>query len=99
MNAKEIIMEGRILHHCVGGDNYLRKHNNGETAILFLRKVESPDEPYYTIEIKNTKILQWYGLRDGKPDKEIIEPWLDEYVEHLSSSKKSANQELLMAAG
>lgn len=99
MNAKEIIMEGRILHHCVGRDNYLRKHNNGETAILFLRKVESPDEPYYTIEIKNTKILQWYGLRDGKPDKEIIEPWLDEYVEHLNSSKKSANQELLMAAG
>ena len=25
-SAEEIVMEGRILHHCVGGDSYLRKH-------------------------------------------------------------------------
>ena len=99
MNAKEIIMEGRILHHCVGGDNYLRKHNDGKTTILFLRKADSTDAPYYTIEIRDKEILQWYGLKDNKPDKETIEPWINEYVEHLNKSRKGLNQELLQAAG
>ena len=88
MNAGEIILEGRMLHHCVGGDSYLSKHNRGETAILFLRREESPDNSYYTIEIKGNEIVQWYGLRDKKPDKEIIGPWLDKYVESLKGTKK-----------
>lgn len=96
-DAAEIIMEGRILHHCVGGDNYLRKHNEGKTTILFIRKAESPNEPYYTVEIKGKEIIQWYGIRDSKPDKEIIGPWLEAYVEHLKNKKKPA--ELLQAAG
>ena len=84
MSAGEIIMEGRFLHHCVSGGTYLSKHNKGETSILFLRRKETPDIPYYTIEIKGNQIIQWYGLRDKKPDREIIEPWLDRYVEYLS---------------
>lgn len=86
-DAKEIVEEGRTLHHCVGGSNYLNKHSKGETAILFLRKLETPDEPYYTIEIKDNTILQWYGYNDKKPEQEIIGPWLDGYVEHLKSKK------------
>ena len=98
-DAKEIIMEGRILHHCVGGDGYLRKHNKGETTILFLRKAENKDEPYYTIEINKNEIIQWYGLRDKKPDREIIEPWLEEYVKHLNGQRlKETTQQLLQEA-
>lgn len=97
-DAAEIIMEGRTLHHCVGGDNYLSKHNNGETTILFLRKCESANEPYYTIEIKGDHIIQWYGLRDKKPDEEMIGPWLERYVEWLKAGKKK-EQVLLQAAG
>lgn len=89
-DAEEIIMEGRLQHHCVGGENYLRKHNDGKTVILFLRKVETPDIPYYTIEMRNNEILQWYGIRDGKPDKEIIGPYLDEYQEHLKGKVRKA---------
>jgi len=50
-SATEIIMEGRLLHHCVGGDNYLRKHSEGKSYILFLRFKEDKRTPYYTIEI------------------------------------------------
>ena len=82
-SAKEIVREGRILHHCVGGDGYLRKHNNGDSYILFLRWKESQEEPYITIEIKDGKIQQWYGEYDRKPDQNIIEPWLEKYLEHL----------------
>lgn len=94
-DAAEIVNEGRELHHCVGRENYLSKHNRGETFILFLRKKEAPNTPCYTIEIRENKILQWYGVRDGKPDEEIIEPWLDEYVNHLSNGKR---QEVSMLA-
>ena len=82
-SAKEIVREGRILHHCVGGDGYLRKHNDGDSYILFLRWKESQEEPYITIEIKDGKIQQWYGEYDRKPDQNIIEPWLEKYLEHL----------------
>ena len=83
MSAEEIVNEGRTLHHCVGSDRYLKRHNDGETFILFLRKKEEPDKPYYTIEIKKNEILQWYGIKDTKPDKEVIEPWLKRYTEAL----------------
>lgn len=94
-DAAEIVAEGRELQHCVGRENYLSGHNKGKSFILLLRKKESPNEPYYTIEICDDEIIQWYGLRDKKPDKEIIEPWLDDYVTHL----KTKEDKNMLAAG
>lgn len=56
-SAEEIVMEGRLLHHCVGGNMYLGRHNKGETYILMLRFKTEPDIPYITVEIdaKNPK--------------------------------------------
>ena len=90
-DAGEIIMEGRTLHHCVGRDTYLRSHNTGRSHILFLRKEKQPDVPYITIEIAGTEIKQWYGVHDTKPDKEIIEQLLKDYVQQLAKKKKKLN--------
>lgn len=89
-NAGEIIEEGRKLHHCVGGDGYLRNHNNGVAFILFMRKVESPDKPYYTIEIdpKDNRIKQYYGKNDKKPDKELVDVFLNKWKRQLNARKK-----------
>lgn len=95
-DAAEIVREGRTLHHCVGGDNYLSKHNSGRTTILFLRRVREPEQPYYTIEIKENEILQWYGKNDKKPDEEIIGPWLEAYMERLKSVRKAGKEMELM---
>lgn len=83
--ASEITKEGRLLHHCVGSDNYLNKHNKGESIICFLRFKDKPDEPYITVEIdaESFRIIQWYGAYDKKPDQDIIQPWLDEWVDVL----------------
>ena len=70
-NAGEIVLEGRVLHHCVGGDNYLQKHNSGISYILFLRKADNQDMPFVTVEIKDEKIFQWYGAYDTKPEEKI----------------------------
>ena len=89
-SAAEIVDEGRILHHCVGGDNYLRKHNTDKSYILFLRFKSDQNEPYITIEIDGTKILQWYGAYDKKPDEENINNLLREYIACLKDDKAIA---------
>ena len=93
-SASEIVMEGRTLHHCVGGDNYLRKHNEGESYILMLRFKIAPEEPYITVEIESrrNRILQWYGNKDCKPDKKNMQKWLGNYTEQLRDKKKMQKQ-------
>ena len=86
-SAEEIVMEGRTLHHCVGGAGYLNKHNTGQTYILMLRFKDAPDIPYITVEIdtKITRIIQWYGDKDSKPDQKNIQRWLDMWLRKLQT--------------
>lgn len=94
-DAGEIVTEGRTLHHCVGGDSYLLKHNSGENIILFLRFKEEPEVPYITVEIMpdTLHIRQWYGAHDKKPDKDRMRRWLDAYVKRLKSGRAAIEQE------
>lgn len=87
-DAAEIVEEGRILHHCVGGDNYLSSHNNGNSFILFLRNIEAKDIPLITVEIRGEHIIQWYGVHDSKPNEKMIDAWLKTYTKELKKRKK-----------
>lgn len=91
VNASDIIEEGRVLHHCVGGDGYLNKHNTGQSFILFMRKVEEPESRYYTIEIdsKSQEIKQYYGAYDKKPDKEAVDKFLSKWKRHIKEELKN----------
>lgn len=60
--ATEIVAEGRILCHCVGG--YAPRHMEGKVAILFLRSAEDPDTPLCTIEMNGTKLVQIHGYKN-----------------------------------
>ena len=82
-DAGEIILEGRTLHHCVGGDTYLSRHAEGTSTILFLRKKEHPEIPYITVEISGKRICQWYGAYDKKTDEKENEAWLNNYLRAL----------------
>lgn len=86
-SAEEIVMEGRLLHHCVGGDNYLNKHNRGITYILMLRFKKEPDIPYITVEIdaKEHRVIQWYGERDKKPDEKNMQEWINTWITKLKT--------------
>ena len=97
-DAGEIIMEGRILHHCVGGDNYLSSHDKGRSTILFLRSEKKPKKPYITIEIRGTHIVQWYGAHDKKPNEEFFKKYLKDY-EDQSEQREKKNDRVLVAAG
>ena len=105
-SAEEIVMEGRLLHHCVGGDNYLGKHDRGATYILMVRKQSDPENPYITVEIdtKIDRIIQWYGTHDKKPDEKNMQRWLDSYITRLKCGALAAgvvqetSQQVLMTA-
>lgn len=107
-SAEEIVKEGQYLHHCVGGNTYLGKHNEGKTYILMLRKKAAPEIPYITVEIdgKEDRILQWYGAHDRKPDEKNMKKWLDTYITKLKcgalaagvTEEQTAGDQVLLAA-
>lgn len=89
-NAGEIVAEGRALHHCVGGENYLTAHNEGKDIILFLRMKSEPDKPYVTVELApNGQIRQWYGKCDRKTNAKVNDKWLKEYIKTLNKAAVS----------
>ena len=68
-SVSDIIREGKVLRHCVGG--YAARHFAGETVILFLRHRRKPGTPYITIELDPRKtakakvrIRQIHGYRN-----------------------------------
>lgn len=91
-NAVEIVTEGRVLHHCVGGDWYLAGHNQGKSFILFLRPAEKKDEPYITVEIEGNEIKQWYGAYDKKPNRKFFDGWLKTYCKELEKREKETEK-------
>lgn len=89
---EDLITEGQLQHHCVGAsDHYMLNMAMRESWILFLRKCESPETPYYTIETDGKKILQAYGSYDRKPDWETVDAVLNAW---MKSVRKNINKVL-----
>lgn len=70
-SAGEIITEGQTLHHCVGG--YLSRVANGSTTILFVRKKNAPEKPFYTLEVNNGLVVQCRGKCNCQMTEEVKE--------------------------
>ena len=77
-NEGQLIAEGKILGHCVGG--YGESHCKGK-SIFFIRHTDAPDLPFYTLQL-NTKtgvVLQNRGERNRDRTQEVRdfeEQWL-----------------------
>lgn len=63
-SAEEIVREGKLLHHCVGG--YADRHISGATTILFLRRRSAPGKPLCTVEVDGNRIGQIHGWDDER---------------------------------
>ena len=65
-DTQEIKNEGAALHHCVG--TYVDRVAKGQTHIFFVRRVEEPDTPYFTMEYNNGRVIQCRGSHNcGMP--------------------------------
>ncbi len=67
--ATELKTEGERLHHCVG--TYVDRVMKGETTIFFVRKIGEPDEPFYTLEWRDHKIIQCRGSHNCDMTPEV----------------------------
>lgn len=91
-----ILKEGKHLHHCVG--SYVEKVLTGETLILFIRKVEKPNDPFYTLEYKNNHVIQCRGMQNCKTTPEV-EQFITEWTNSMKKKKPLKKiQELRLAA-
>lgn len=71
LEPKELIQEGKKLSHCVGGSGYVDRHRKGELTILFIRRKDRPNEPFYTMEYRSGRIVQIRGKRNASAPEEI----------------------------
>ena len=100
ISRAEVLDEGRVLKHCVGG--YAERHVQGKTTILFMRRVTKPNEPWLTIEMNGERLVQIHGYRnegihtmEGRfaPDpREVYREFLDTWLDWLKKGSKRDKQ-------
>lgn len=66
-SSAEIIREGQVLGHCVGG--YVDRYAKGDTVICVLRRTVEPDAPWRTVEISPAGgyVIQDRGYKNDGP--------------------------------
>lgn len=88
---EDIVQEGRVLCHCVGG--YARRHFENKTVIVFVRRKEAVDIPYFTVEFYPlTRVIrQIHGLHNIDPDEDLrafVDAWQKEVLRRLENERK-----------
>jgi len=89
---KDILLEGRMLHHCVGSsDRYYERIQNNEAYILFLRKNNALTNAWYTLEVEPAgTIRQKRTMYDRQnPDLEEAKEFLQEWQKVVSKRLKA----------
>lgn len=74
----ELNTEGSNLHHCVA--SYKDKVANGDEMILFLRENKDLDKSYYTINIKDNRIIQILGFGNKYIDSLEVHNFIEEWA-------------------
>lgn len=91
-NIEAIIMEGRMLHHCLShAERYWGRMERHESYLLFLRKAAAPDESYYTMEIEpggTVRQIRTYYDRQNKDIEKariFLRKWQREVAKRLTA--------------
>lgn len=79
-SPEEIIAEGHALHHCVG--SYVDRVAKKECIILFLRLCEEITKPFYTIEVRNQKVIQVRGMKNDNATPEV-QKFMDQWTSRV----------------
>lgn len=91
----DIVLEGNYLHHCAGlTDRYFDRIKQHETYICFMRKLDEPDIPFYTIEVEpGGTIRQHRGMYDEEPELEAVKPFLREWQQVIRKRMKEEDKQ------
>lgn len=61
-SSYELFEEGKKLRHCVGG--YSEEYADGLTDIFFVRKLDDPEVPFYTLQVTGSRVVQCRGFKN-----------------------------------
>lgn len=97
---EDILNEGQALHHCAGSsDRYFERIENHEAYVLFLRKAEEPDKPYYTLEIepggtiRQKRTMYDRQNADLKDAEKFLKAWQKEISGRMTETDMQLAQE------
>lgn len=92
----DIVMEGTILRHCVHTcDYYFSRIQDDESYLFFLRKKESPDMPWYTLEVEpsgNIRQKRTTGDNQNEDFKKalpFLKKWQQFFKKQLTAEEKA----------
>lgn len=90
-SVEDIINEGIKLHHCV--KSYIQAICEGKTNILFIRRNDDIDTPFFTLEIRDNNVRQCHGACNSPMSDEVKE-LIKEYAKVKRVSVDWANNAL-----
>jgi hypothetical protein len=80
----DLAKEGMTLHHCV--KSYIDRVAEGRTNIMFIRKNDALEEPFFTVEVSNEgTVEQVHGFGNRNAN---TEPGLEEFVSEWAKACK-----------
>jgi hypothetical protein len=83
--AKDIVDEGKNMHHCVGG--YADRVIRGDDYIVFVRHKDSPEKCYITCEVfTNGQIGQYYLAYDNYIHSQTDIDFKNAFENHLKAN-------------
>lgn len=92
VSTEELIAEGKALDHCVGG--YAKGYAEGRGDILFVRRADEPDKPFFTVEVRKDFVAQCRGKKNCVPDKDV-NAFMDAFKKHrLEKPAKKVKREV-----
>jgi len=71
VSVDEIVADGHALRHCVGTGSYIKNMAKGKCFILFVRRIEKPDDPFFTVELRYNMMIQCRGSNNCGMTEEV----------------------------
>lgn len=88
---EDIFYEGIALNHCVANSNiYLKRIYEHESYILFLRKTNDIETPWYTLEVEPGGIIRQKRTKFDNVNKDFEDalPFLKKWQKHINDITK-----------
>ena len=95
--VSDIVSEGRILQHCVHTcEYYFSRISTDETYLFFLRRMDHPEMPWYTLEVEpsgNIRQKRTTGDRQNKDFEDAV-PFLKKWQKYFKKQLTEEEKEL-----
>ncbi len=98
-NVLDIVTEGVVLGHCIHTcDYYFSRIQTDETYIFFLRKKNSPDMPWYTLEVEPSGNIRQKRTTGDKQNKDLkkalpfLQKWQQYFKKQLTKKEKKLGE-------